>query len=466
VFGGCPQQRVTFAFLHLKKMRNITSLQQIEIFDTHGFPRELKLTANWDWDEAWSGICQCPWCGESDPDLQKGGWSHRMVKDRPVGLHSLEIYLRSQRYKCLACGRSFGSTHPGIKPNSNLTTRLVTHLAVRARGHETQARIARHTGVPAGTVRKCFTDHLSPPERLPDEPKALGIDQLHVGKGDPTVVITALGGRQNFVYDVLENDNVERVKGKLNDIEPAQRPLPVVIDMSTTFRDAARQARVPIMLIIDRYHLARKANRALGNARKELIGPSSEQDWETRKANIYNKAEAPNKMQGRLSIGKEPVDQMAAVYKAVLWFQHINTANELSREQAAEKLDEWDQAVKPPIREYFEETLTETLTGGWRDQILNYYEQPYTNGYNEGINNLGKKLDRIGASYGNEALKAKLRHSQAPDDLRDRRKNQQPTADTPRPRMCRAVDGPGPLDTPGPSVEEAREGESLKLRSR
>jgi len=132
-----------------------------------------------------------------------------MVRDRPIGIHSLNIYLRSRRYECSACGRSVGTTHPEVERNSNLSIRLAEHSAVRARGHETQAHIARHIGVPPATVRTCFTDHSEPPKYLPDEPKAPGIDQPHVGKADPGVVITALGGHQNYVYDILENDNTE-----------------------------------------------------------------------------------------------------------------------------------------------------------------------------------------------------------------------------------------------------------------
>ena len=37
-------------------MRNLTSLQQIDIVDFRGASRVLELTANWDWDEAWNGI--------------------------------------------------------------------------------------------------------------------------------------------------------------------------------------------------------------------------------------------------------------------------------------------------------------------------------------------------------------------------------------------------------------------------
>ena len=452
-------------------MHNITSLRGIEIVEAYGSARKVDLIAEWDWDDVWEkgdmweGIVQCPYCGEDDPDLREDEWSGRTVKDRPVGLRSVEIRLWCQRYTCRHCGHSFGTTHPGIKRNSTLSKELVQYLAVRSRGRATQAQIARHASVASSTVRKCFNDYLEPPEELPDKPAAIGVDELHVGTGKPSVVTTALGGGKNLVYDVLEDYEVGTVKDHLDEIEPAQTPLPVVIDMSWRFRQAAQESRMPILLIVDRYHLARNANRALGNARKSLIGPSSEEDWEDRKANIYNAAEGPEEVQGRLKIGKKPVEQMTAVFKAVLWFRWILTAK-ISGEEADRKLREWNRAVGPPIREYFETPVIKKLQADneahkWRDEILNFYDHRYTNGFNEGMNNVGKTLDRIGATYSNSTLKAKLRHSRS-ENSRDDRPSLHSYVDTRK--AHRLLDEANGASTNEPSPEGDPSGGRLESR--
>jgi transposase len=226
------------------------------------------------------------------------------------------------------------------------------------------------------------------------------------------VVVTAIGGRDNHVLKVIESQKKKPLKNYLNGLEPAQRPLPVVIDMSTTFKGAAQDSRLPIALVIDRYHVGRRANLALGHCRNKLIGGSDvEEDWEDRKQEIYNRAEASGARQLRIEgTGTKELDQMAAAYKATLWFQWILTA-EISREEADEELDRWKSFIDPPIRENFDNNIFGTVRR-WKKEILNYYEHRYTNGFNEGINNLVKKLDRIGMNYDRETIQAKLRHNQ------------------------------------------------------
>lgn len=398
-------------------MRNLTSLFGLDVrYSRHRMGRKI-LTAQWDWDEVFGGIVQCPSCGQSDrPPWKNGTGIGRVgnIKDRPVGGAPLEIDLQCQRYKCPECHVSFGSTHPGIKRNSNLTIRLATHLALRARGPETQAQIARRTGVTPATVRDYFKKYLHPPKDMSDHPEAIGVDGVHVGAGGPVVVVTALGGTgRSHVLKVLEDQKKHTLRTYLNGLEPAQRPLPVVIDMSTTFKGAAQDSRLPIAPVIDRYHVARLANLALGHCRNELIGGSDvEGDWEDRKEEIYNRAQASSGQQLRIEgTGTKELDQMAQAYKATLWFQWILTA-EISREEADEELSRWKSSIDPPIRKHFENDVFGTLRR-WRDEILNYYDYRYTNGFNEGINNLVKKLDRIGASYDRETLQAKLRHNRA-----------------------------------------------------
>jgi len=465
-------------------MRNLTSLQGIKVVNS--FPRHTRSTphgtkrvsvARWDWDEVWGGIVQCPYCGQSDPRLWSKGKPTRTIKDIPVAGFASEIKLQCKRYMCRHCKSSFGTTHPGIKRNSNLTTTLVTSLALRARGQETHAQIARRAGVPESTVRKCFRDNLTPPKDLPTHPKAIGMDGLHVGKGKPSVVITALHldeTRGYHVLKVLEGDEHVRLRDYLNGLEPRQKPLPVVIDRSWTFKSAIEAARLPIALVLDRYHLARLGNLALGNARKELIGEDLEEDWEDRKQEIYNRAEASSGCQLRLDgMGTEKLDQMAAVYKATLWYQWILTAD-ASREEATEMFREWRGALQPPIRKYFEGKVFGALEEPWRRGTLNYYDYPYTNGFNEGINNIGKELERIGAGYSNTTIQAKLRYSQSHTglfdtggsfkvwlDLFDARFSHA-DADTLRAHAYRAVANPPRRGSPAPPVEEVSEDETAE----
>lgn len=59
---------------------------------------------------------------------------------------------------------------------------------------------------------------------------------------------------------------------------------------------------------------------------------------------------------------------MSAVYRAVLWFRWILTA-EISREEADRELKRWNQAVEPPIRSHFDTPVVKTSGRQRRTQV-------------------------------------------------------------------------------------------------
>jgi len=426
-------------------MRNVTSLRGIDVTAfSHGSSGKKQIVASWDWDDVWGGIVQCPHCGRDDPELWSNGHSQLpKTRDRPVGGCPVEIELWCHRYKCAQCRKAFGGPHPDIQDNSSLTISLVNYLAIRARSPDAHTRIARQAGVAESTVRKCFKQHLTPPAELPDHPKAIGVDGVHLGSGGPHVIVTAIGEGEMQVLDVLPDQRKSTLKQYMNDLEPGQKPLPVVIDMSRSFKAALVECWQPVAIVIDRYHLARRGNLVLGSCRNQLISSDLEQEWEARKQKIYNQSQATVPEQIRLKgTGTETLDHMSEVYKAVLWYQWILTA-EISRENASRKFDEWRAAVDSSVREQFEKRIFGTLDR-WREYVLNYYDYRYTNAFNEGMNNLAKTIDRIGANYDRETLEAKLRYSQ--NDWRPSRLIYQFYANSrqePYAHISRAVELPG-----------------------
>jgi len=406
-------------------IRNRTSLDKITITDMIVHSKEgWFYDAEWDWDEVWGGIVKCPKCGEDDPNLWSWGPHSQTVKDVPIGLYPVRIELQSQRYKCKRCGGMFGTTHPSIKNDSNMTIPLVHHIALRARGPETQTRISRHTGVPEPTIRKYLHKLFKPPKEAKRPPLALGIDELYAGTGKPSTVITEIGREDRQVFEVLPKTNDQtndqegerapkkELKDYLSGLEPGTEPLPVVTDMSDEFIGAVRESRLRAKLIIDRFHLARQANRSLGTAHSTLkISGTLEDSWEDRKDEIDG--EDPEDFGGQQLhlTGETALELMETAYKATLWYNWILTAD-ISREEAARRFKRWRRELPGPVWSIFEDTVIHTLDR-LRPQILNYYDQEYTTSYNEGINNLGKRIERLGAGYSNRTIRAKLMHSQA-----------------------------------------------------
>lgn len=420
-------------------MENRTTLSGLEITGSPRHPDKIIYTAKFHWEEVLGGITMCPNCGEEDPKLYSWGTHNQIVKDIPIGLRPVAIDIEFRRYRCQECGGTFGTTHPFIKKNSNMTVPLTQHIAVRARGPETQARIAETTGVPAPTVRKLLHEYFL---RWPrKEPLALGIDELYAGTGDPCTVITALGSEEQGreVFEVLPNrkydddeerDVGEELKTYLSGIEPGQKPLPVVTDMSGTFMKAVEQSDLQTTLILDRFHLARQATRTLGTVHSKLgISGTLQDTWEAQKAEI-NGEDLGDRDGVQLHIDTETtLNLMESAYKAVLWYNWILTAD-ISRDEAAQRFRRWQRELPLKVRGYFENTVLDTLKKSW-DQILNYYDYEHTNSYNEAVNNIGKKLERLGAGYSNRTIRVKLLHNQSKAPSFFRKQIQHFPADSP-----------------------------------
>jgi transposase len=433
-------------------MRNRTSLPGIDIEDMVYSPiKGISYGAKFDWDEVWGGIVTCPKCGEDNPDLWSWGTDSRTIRDVPIGLAPVQIHLQSQRYKCKRCGGMFGTTHPMIKENSNMTIGLVHHIVLRAQGPEPHTHISRHTGVPEPTIRKYLHELFKPPRELVVPPLALGIDEFHAGTGKPCTVVTEIGRENQQVFEVLprptddeeDRDRKKELEDYLSGLEAGVEPLPVVTDMSYTFIDAVRKSKTATKLIIDRFHLARQANRTLGTVHSKLgISGTLKETWDARKAEIDG--ENPEDFGGRqLHVESETkLELMEAAYKATLWYNWILTAD-ISREEATRRLTRWRRALPRRVRGYFEDTVLKKLDELW-DEILNYYDYRYTNSYNEGINNVGKRLERIGVGYSNQTIRLKLLYSQAPPPM-VLRQVQHSDADFPCARAHADEELPSPL---------------------
>ena len=436
--------------------RNRTGLYGIDIVDCSIYSDSsgyspISYTADWDWEEVWGGILRCPKCEEDDPDLWSWGDSSKTVKDIPIGLHPVEIDLQCQWYKCKRCGGMFGTTHPSLKYNSNMTKPLINHVSLRARGAETQALISRRTGVPESTVRKCFHDLFKPPRETTLRPVALGIDELYAGTGKPSTVITEIGRKNRKVFEVLpkkkyddeeERDPEEELKKYLSGLNPAQDPLPIVTDMASGFMKAVQESRLPTTLIIDRFHLARQANRTLGTVHSELgISSTLKETWEAQKAEIDG--EDPEDFGRQLHLGGESkLEVMEAAYKATLWYNWILTAD-ISRGEAKRRIGRWRKELPRPVRGFFEKTVLDTLDE-LLPQILNYYDHRYTTSYNEAMNNLGKRLERLGAGYSNRTIRAKPLYSQG-SRRRLGNSDQHAVADSPCIRAHKGISLPVPI---------------------
>lgn len=428
--------------------RNITTLDGIEITGREDLRRRTVIHAKWAEDRTNIDVCRGG-CGTEDPHLVIKEWPERPFRDRPVGDRPLEIQLKRCRYECNDCKGTFKSEHEGLKDNSNMTTSLVEHLRRRSIKLERHKDAARSTGVDESTVRKYFRRHLRKLDEQysPAAPKFMGIDAVHVGSDERYVVITSIGKdeennaeegeaeRCNTVVEMLKSPSKNKKLGEalrdyLNKTKFRVRTEAVVMDMDSEFRKAVREALPHTSIIVDRFHITKRVNLALGNVKswivmnKKVNSEKLEKKWEAYKKKLKEELKARRKeleeefeenyrIKNTEQLAIEPVqniiDDAIRQLELSFWAKErflaiFNLAD--SREEADIRFERWEDNLPEKIHRAFSK-LCDTLDN-WRNPILNYFEHRYTNAYNEKINSVIKSLERKGLNYSFETIRAKI----------------------------------------------------------
>lgn len=393
----------------MSSYRNITTLKGIEI--TYYRKKGRVTYARAEYAEDRDNYDQCPKCSIEDPTLHVKEWVTLNLLDRPVDGGPLEIELRCCRYECQNCGSSFRSQHEHIREGSKLTRALTHHLHRRSLGWETHSQIAFRTGVDESTVRRYFPDSVpSDVERVGVPPKAIGVDEVHAGGEDPYVLIGSIKeSGEHSVIEVLKDQKKKTLRDYLSGLKPKVEPLPVVIDMTDHFHDAIKESKLEAVTIVDRFHIAKRANLAFGSAYSRLIGTEElEEQWEQRKKKIEGK-ELDHEMQMTLRAPTR-LNLIESAYKLSKWFRRIfDLAG--SKSGASIRFHRWKHNIPTPLREDFEEVLRPLRN--WGPQVQNYFDyKAYTNAFNEGMNRVVKSLERQSAEYDFETLRTKLIYGQ------------------------------------------------------
>jgi hypothetical protein len=175
----------------------------------------------------------------------------------------------------------------------------------------------------------------------------MGIDEAHVGTGRPSLLITSIStsGGADQVIEVLEDDRKDTLRTYFNrlhddfEFQGREEGLTVVIDMTSHFKNAIHESDFDATVVVDRFHVAKRANLALGNTyQRLLVTDTLEEQWKRRKAELEG-LELKGGVQK--TIGDE-LDRMEMAYKLGMWFRSIYDHSS-DREDAAEL---WDRSVE------------------------------------------------------------------------------------------------------------------------
>ena len=225
---------------------------------------------------------------------------------------------------------------------------------------------------------------------------------LHRGHGNFILVISA--PQLGLVLDVLEDRSKENLLKWLDErgSEWCAAVQMACSDMWDAYQEAAEQKLPNARRVVDRFHVMKNLNEALTKARRAIQKDADAATKELLKGCrwllVKNRENLTEEQQQKLSRMLEASPELKSCYELKESFRDLFNEN-LNYQAAEERLLAWIAKVEATSFKALQ-SFVNTLRNWW-EQILNYFEGRFNNGFAEGVNLKIKMLNRRGYGYRN-----------------------------------------------------------------
>lgn len=353
---------------------------------------------------------ECEKCGRKIERFHGyGRWLE--LRHLPILDHKVWIRYRPKRYRCPYCDDHPTTTHQVEWHERNSPhTRAYDDYLMRCLINSTISDVSRKQQVGydavAGALARRIEANVNWQEI--EQIGTLGMDEiaLRKGKRDFVLVITARYEGQIRILGVLPDRKKATAR---HFFETIPQDLHVTIeavcsDMWEGYINAAKEFRqahedLQFDVVVDRFHVAQTYRKGVDQLRKQerkrLKKELSDQQYNEIKGVMW----ATRKNNADLSDDQR--QQLRRFLTYSLKFKQAYTLREeltaifdlpLFREQALERLDQWQTKVQRSGLTCFDKFLT-TLHN-WREEIANYFVKRFNSGFVEGLNNKIKTIKR------------------------------------------------------------------------
>jgi len=353
----------------------------------------------------------CYHCGSTD--VIGHGRCRRRLRDRAHGYPTILVW-DQRRYRCRDCGRTCRERHPETLGSKRVTVRFRSALAAAA------------CSQPWSDV--AYREHVSW-WRVADAFDTMAAADLatSTGPGPRVVSLDESSFKSKFIYHTVlsapeQHRILELVEGRnRSSAQQALAGMPfswresietVVIDMFWPFRQAAEDVLPNARIVADKFHVIRAVDNAAQRVRIRHGRRITVVGRDGGLARQHNPRFDPRIWRSRWLFMRRAdkvtpseragLDQLFALNPEVglaYWlkeaFAHIYETT--SRAEAEHRYATWTHHIH---QSGLPELINTWRTiNRWKEPILNYFDDPQTNGYAEGITNKIKVLKRRGYGH-------------------------------------------------------------------
>lgn len=339
--------------------------------------------------------------------LRRNGSKRQMFRNLPIHGKYTDIQIDRQRYHCKECGKTVYDRVPHIDSAHRMTERMAANVAQMA-VKKTFAEVARDVGLSEGTIKNVFRAYVD--DRLKGlelvTPRVLGIDEKFL-LGNPRAVIGNV--EQRTLMDILPTRYRSDIGAYLDRMTDRDRIEVVCQDMYHEYRTIARRYLPKAAIVVDKFHVVKKANEAVEKFRRTLNAtlPTAERLKlkNQRKILLARNHTIQDGTREKLEYWFAQSPALEDVYWLKERFYDIYLAADAS--EAEKRYERWLLMTeeKPQFQPFFRDLLS--AMANWKRDIFTYFEHPFTNAYVEGVNRLLDDLQRAGRGYTFDVIRAK-----------------------------------------------------------
>ena len=355
-------------------------------------------------------------CENAEPPLKFG---YRTIQVRDLPMHGRFVYLsvKRQRFRCRCCNavkdcsldNCYGNREPSQRRQHRLTRRLFEYILGQS-ARLSFADIAASVGlsdVTVGRILKSQRPFVSARTSI-RAPRVLGIDDKLIGKKWYTVFADI---EKRVLLDVYEGRKFDedglhsffgRMEGSHDQIEV------VCQDMSMSYRNFIRRNLPGVKVVVDKFHVLMKSNNAVDKVRasvKRHRMSTNKQRWEFSQVRLAFLSKHSKKVRPLLKRWLSAYPELKAVYDAKERFYGFYSQK--TRSAAETFYISWVSKLDSSARPYFKNLLS-CMDGEFKEEIYNYFDEPFTNGFVEALNGRIEQMVSVGRNITYETLRQRM----------------------------------------------------------
>lgn len=329
-----------------------------------------------------------------------------MVSDVRIHDKRTKINLIRRRYKCKSCGYTFYELLSSVDTGFRTTKRLRSSIEKESL-KKTFKSLEEEYAISNMTARRIFDNHIKELEKSRKliAPRVLGIDEAHLNYKMRGVLTDT---ENNRLIEITEDNNKPSIKKAIQSMEGWKNIEIVTMDMAKGYRYTVNEILPKALVVIDKFHVVQYAQMALSRVRvdyKNSLKKSDRAKFHKDKWLLQSNAEdlSPDNIEARDRI-LEQSETLTTAY----WFKEM--IREMYRSETKRQAHEWFYTIESSIPKGKEFKVFRDLFKTYNNckpEIMNYFDARYTNAYTESINNQIKRVEKAGAGYSYEVLRAK-----------------------------------------------------------